>query len=227
MKIVIRSAALALATGMFSTVAHASEDGNWYVAASGTLSLLENSHTMIVNLPIPGGFVETDNDMNTGGGAQVAIGRRIGNARVEVEGGYADNKSKHYTAIVPPTGDIASEGGHKAWRAMANTYYDFGSGDFRPYVGGGIGYANIKARFFAARAPFPNETPILIINDHKDEFAYQAMAGAAYQLSSRVALTAQYRWMSAGKVHFRDLSGFEHIREHKGSNIDIGIRFGF
>jgi opacity protein-like surface antigen len=227
MKKGIRSAALVLAVGMYSTTAYASDEGDWYVAASGTASLLNDSHTVIGPIPVPPGYAETENRMDTGYGAQLAIGRRIGNARVEIEGGYTDNKSKHYTAIVPPTGDIASEGGHKAWRAMANVYYDFGSGDFRPYLGGGIGYADIKARFFAARAPFPNEAPFLIMNDHKGEFAYQAMAGVAYQLSPRVALTAQYRWLSAGKVHFRDLAGVGHVREHKGSNIDVGIRFGF
>lgn len=227
MKAPIKIAAFALAVSISCAPARASEEGGWYVAATGTVSLLEGSHTMIVDLPIPTGYAETQNAMETGAGAQIAIGRHIGNARVEIEGGYSQNSSNHYTAIVPPTGEIASEGGHKAWRAMANLYYDFGSGTLRPYFGAGAGYADIKARFFAARAPFPNETPFLLIDDHKDQFAYQAMAGAAYQLSPRMALATQYRWMSAGKVHFRDLAGFEHIREHQGHNIDVGIRFGF
>lgn len=221
------TAASAILVGLFSAPACAEDGSDWYVAAAGTASLLEDSHTFVVNIPTPTGFAETENRMGTGFGAQLAIGRRIGNARLEIEGGYSQNDSDSYTAIVPPTGEIASSGGHKAWRVMANGYYDFGSGDFRPYVGGGVGFADIKARFFAARAPFPDETPFLIMNDHSGELAWQAMAGAAYQISPRVALTAQYRWLSAGKVHFRDLAGIEHIREHKGSNIDVGIRIGF
>lgn len=227
MKIFAKLTAFALTVSISCAPAHASAEDDWYVAVSGTLSLLDDSHTRIINLPIPGGFAETLNKMESGAGAQIAMGRRIGNTRLEIEGGYTSNKSDHYVAVVPPTGEIASEGGHKAWRAMANAYYDFGSGDFRPYIGGGIGYVDIKARLFAARAPFPNETPFLILDDHKGEFAYQAMAGVAYQISPSVALTAQYRWLSAGEVHFRDLSGFEHIREHKGSNIDVGLRIGF
>lgn len=226
MKPYIRIYSFAILVSISSTPALAQEGDDWYLAASGSLSLLDDSHTRVVNLPIPTGFAETKNKMDTGYGVQVAVGRRIGDVRVEIEGGYSRNKSDHYIAIVPPTGRIASEGGHKAWRVMANGYYDFGTGRLRPYLGAGAGYADIKARLFAARAPFPNETPFLILNDHKGEFAYQAMAGAAYEVSPGVSLTAQYRWLSAGKVHFRDLSGFEHIREHHGHNIDIGVRFG-
>ena len=120
--------------------------------------------------------------MDSGVGAQIAIGRQIGNLRVEVVAGYTKNTSDQYEAIVPPTGEIPAKGSHKMWRAMANAYYDFGTGVLSLYVGAGAGYADIKARFFAAGAPFPNETPFVIMSDHKGEFIYQAMAGAAYEI---------------------------------------------
>lgn len=204
--------------------AKAQEADDWYLTASGSISLLKDSHTLVVGKPVPPGFAKTVNVMDTGLGVQLAIGHRLGNARLEIEGGYARNTSGHYIAVVPANGKIASEGGHKAWRVMANGYYDVGRGPFRPYVGAGAGYVDIKARNFAARPPFPSEAPRLIINDHKGELAYQVMAGAAYEISPGVSLTAQYRWFSAGKVHFRDLAGSEHVREHRGHNIDLGIR---
>jgi opacity protein-like surface antigen len=218
---------LAMLAGFACAPAHGQEVSDWYVAASGSLSLLKDSHTHVLNLPTPAGRAETVNQMSTGPGFQLAAGHRLGNARVEIEGGYSRNKSGRYVAIVPPTGSIASEGGHKAWRLMANGYYDFGDGPLKPYLGAGAGYASIKARLFSARPPFPTEPPLLILDDRKGEFAWQAMAGAAYELSPGVALTAQYRWLSAGKVHLRDLSGFEHVREHKGHNLDVGVRFNF
>ena len=208
--------------------AHASgEDNNddsWYVAVSGNVSQLEDVDSTTVGLPAPILSVETVSKMGTGYGFQLAVGREIGRARVEIEGGYTDNPSNRYIAIKPPTGEIAAEGGHKSLRVMANAYLDFGAGDLRPYVGAGFGYADYKARLFAARAPFPDEDPILIIDDHQGDWTYQLMAGAAYELSRGVSLTAQYRWMSAGDVHFRDRSNFEVIRKQQGHNIDIGIR---
>ncbi|WP_082835875.1 outer membrane protein [Croceicoccus bisphenolivorans] len=206
-----------------AAAAQSAEDG-WYVAASGTLSLLDDSHTFIVDLPIPTGYAETEYKMDAGWGAQVAVGRQFDRVRLEVEGGYTKNTADHYEAIVPPTGDIPAEGGHKTWRVMANGYYDFGEGNFRPYIGGGVGYAEVKGRLFAARAPFPDEEPMLILNDRTGELAYQAMAGASVGVSDSVSLTAQYRWFSVGKAHFTDLGGYEHIREHHGHNLDVGLR---
>lgn len=202
------------------------EGAHWYLSASGSVSLLKDSHTLVVGKPVPPGFAKTVNVIDTGPGIQFAIGHRFGNARLEIEGGYARNNSGHYIAVVPANGSIASQGGHKAWRVMVNGYYDFGRSPFRPYVGAGAGYVDIKARNFAARPPFPNEAPRLIINDDKGELAYQVMTGAAYEISPGVSLTAQYRWFSAGKVHFRDLGNSEHIREHRGHNIDLGVRVG-
>lgn len=213
-----------MAAFVFAGHAEAKDADDWYLAMSGSISLLEDSHTFVVGKPVPPGFAKTVNVMDAGPGFQLAAGHRIGNARLEIEGGYARNNSDHYVAVVPANGRIAAQGGHTAWRVMANGYYDFGRGQFRPYVGAGAGYVDIKARNFAARPPFPNEAPRLIINDHKGELAYQAMAGAAYEISPGVWLTAQCRWFSAGKVHFRDLANSEHIREHRGHNIDLGVR---
>lgn len=208
----------------FGSQAQANEADDWYLAVSGSISLLKDSHTLVVGKPVPPGYAKQVNAMDAGPGVHFAVGHRFGDARLEVESGYSRNNSGHYIAIVPANGKITSQGGHKAWRIMANGYYDFGRGPFRPYLGAGAGYVDLKARLFSARTPFPNEAPRLIVNDHKGEFAYQAMAGAAYEISPGVSLTAQYRWFSAGKVHFRDLSASEHIREHRGHNIDLGVR---
>ncbi|QPC99748.1 outer membrane protein [Qipengyuania soli] len=227
MRKIITAVGISFAACACATPASAAEDDAWYVAVAGTVSILDDSETEVVGLPAPIGTVKTVNAMGTGYGFTVAVGREIGMARLEIEGGYASNDSDHYVAIAPPTGTIAAEGGHKSWRVMGNAYLDFGSGDLRPYLGAGVGYADIKARLFSARPPFPNEAPLLILDDNKGEFVYQLMAGGAYNVSPKIAVTAQYRWMSAGKVHFRDLSNFEVIREHEGHNIDLGVRVRF
>jgi opacity protein-like surface antigen len=222
-----RKTAIILAlTGCFIAAPATAADGDkWYASVATTISLLDDANSETVGLPAPILSVETVSKMETGYGIQAAIGREIGFTRFEIEAGYASNASDSYIAIKPPTGEIPADGGHKSLRLMANAYVDFGKGKFRPYVGAGVGYADFKARLFAPRAPFPTEDPILIIDDHKGDWAYQVMAGAAYEISPGVMLTAGYRWMSAGKIHFRDRSDFEVIRDQKGHNFDIGLRF--
>lgn len=228
MKTLIKAFALGGIGCLAAVPSHASaedETDGWYVAVAGTASWMEDVDSETLGLPAPILSVETVSKMGSGYGVQLALGRKIGMARLEIEGGYTNNPSDRYIAIKPPTGEIPAQGGHKILRAMANAYLDFGDGDFRPYVGAGLGYADYKARLFAPRAPFPTEDPILIIDDHKGDLTYQLMAGGAYEISPGISLTAQYRWMSAGDLHFRDRSNFEVIRKQQGHNFDIGLRF--
>lgn len=228
MKIVIRALALGGIASLAAVSSHASaesETDGWYLAVDGTVSQMEDVDSQTIGLPAPILSIETISKMQTGYGAQLAIGRKVGRVRLEIQGGYTNNSSDRYIAIKPPTGEIPADGGSRNWRAMANAYLDFGDGDFQPYVGAGIGYADYKTRLFAPRAVFPTESPILIIDDHKGDLTYQLMAGGAYEIAPGIALTAQYRWMSAGDVHFRDRSNFEAVRKQEGHNFDIGLRF--
>lgn len=222
--------ALAAATG-WSETAYA-EDGSsressrWYVAAGGSVSLLDDAATVVSGLPILAGRVDTVHRMDTGLGVQAAIGRTIGDFRLEVEGGISENRSRSYTAIVPPTGRIRSNGHQDALRIMANGYVDFGEGAFRPYLGAGAGWTRVHVLATAARAPFPKEAPRRIYNSRFDGFAYQLMGGGALEVTPGLSLTGQYRWLSAGTLKGKDLGNFPATRRHAGHNIDLGVRIG-
>lgn len=207
--------------------AAAQHEDRWYVAAAGTVSLLEDAHSLVTGLPIPGGFTEHEHRMDAGYGLQAALARRLGRLRVEAELGYTHNDSDGYVAIVPPNGRIRSDGRHDALRLMANAYVDFGQGRLRPYLGAGAGWTQVKMRFFGPRPPFPTEDPMLILDSKDSGFAWQAIAGAALQVTASLAVTAQYRWFDAGTLKAPDLSDIPHQREHAGHNIDLGIRFAF
>ena len=109
-------------------------------------------------------------DSDTGGGANVDIGYRFNNVRVEGEVGYHD----------------ASGGGDAAhyWSYMGNAYYDFSnswsasSWKISPYVGAGIGVADINS---------------------DSEFAYQGMAGLHFVSASMPNTTYRlgYRYFGA------------------------------
>lgn len=205
--------------------AESNETDGWYLAASGTVSLLDDAHQILSNAPTPTGIIEAIHRQDTGYGFQAEIGRRFGHVRVELEGGYTENHSHYYTAIVPPTGDIPSDGHQNAFRIMANGYVDFGRGPVQPYFGAGAGWTRVLIKVTAPPANAPTLPPRALLNDHASRFAYQVMGGTAVRLSPTLSLTAQYRWFSAGDLHFHDLgAGRPVARHHAGHNIDIGIR---
>lgn len=221
---ILAAATFAIAVAGSAQAQDAETDG-WYLAASGSVSLLDDAHLRIITgIPVPGAAVETVQAMNTGYGIQAAVGRKFGSFRLEAEAGYTANQSGHYTAIIPPTGRIPSDGKQSALRLMANGYVDFGHGRVQPYVGAGAGWTRVSFRVTAPRAPFPTEAPRQLIDTHDNRFAWQLMGGAAVRLSPTLSLNAQYRWHSAGNFGGRDLAGNPFASRHAGHNIDIGIR---
>ena len=211
------------AAGGWGVPAQAQDSNNWYLSIAGTLSLLDDADMLVSNLPTPAGYVKSIHLLNSGHGGQLAVGRSFGRTRLEVQGGYTQNHSRRYVALVPPTGNIPSNGEQNAWRAMANGYFDIGSGRIRPYLGAGLGWTRVHVSVFAPRAPFPTEAPRGIVDTHMSAFAYQLMGGASIQLTPRLMLSAQYRWHSGGELQGKDLSAFPLSRDHAGHNVDIGL----
>lgn len=218
-------AAVALAGAAQAQHADSSEADGWYLAASGTVSLLQDAHQVVSNAPTPSGIIEAIHRQDTGYGVQAQVGRKFGQVRAELEAGYTTSPSHQYTAIVPPTGNIPSDGHQNAFRIMANGYFDFGSGPVQPYVGAGAGWTRVLIKVTAPPANEPTSPPLALLNDHDSRFAYQLMGGVAVKLSPSISLTTQYRWFSAGDLHFHDLGASRPVtRHHAGHNIDIGIR---
>ena len=199
----------------------------WYVAGAVTRSFLNDADQTIFNAPRPGSTVELTNEIQDGWGGQIAVGRSFGRLRGEAEVGLTDNDSDRYLVTAPFTATVPQEGKQDATRLMANLYFDVLDGPVQPYVGAGIGVAEIDVRVFGPRAVFPAEPPRELIDDGDRRFAYQLMAGAAFWVSPSVALTGQYRWFDAGTVGGLDSRGERFVRDHDGHNVDVGVRFRF
>jgi len=212
---------------LLAGAASAQDQDDWYISASGGLSLLEDTEQTIANAPTPGSTARNRNSFEPGVGFAAAIGRELGRFRIEAEIGYTRNTQDSYTSLAPPTGTIPADVEQTALRGMANVYFDLSQGRVRPYVGAGVGLTRIDLVFVAPRAPFPNETPRELINDGETRFAYQLIGGLAVPISRRAALTAQYRWFDAGMIEGEDLRGEAITRDHSGHNIDVGLRFSF
>lgn len=104
---------------------------------------------------------------------------------------------------------------------MANAYYDFDFiGPFKPYVGAGVGIGFVDVEYA------PSATTI--IDDRTASFAYQAMAGAAYELSRTIDLFAQYRYRATTDAQVEaSLFDADFDIENRGSVIEGGVRVYF
>lgn len=207
--------------------ANAQDQGNWYAAAGGSLTLRDAVDGTIANAPAPGLTVRTGNPIEPGFGGHVAVGRRLGNFRLEGELSYTRETQNRYEAIVPPTGQIFADVTEERMRAMINGYVDFNTGRVQPYLGVGAGYASTDLLTIAPRAPFPTEQPLRLIDDSDKGFAWQAMAGFATPLNEALDLTVQYRWFDGGTFEAVDSRRENVTRDIRGHSFDVGLRLNF
>lgn len=151
---------------------------------------------------------DSEADYNNGIGIYVALGKHIGNGfRAELEGSYRNNDIRHiavkgpvYSGFPPST----ISGDTKTYGVMANLIYDFeGLSDFvTPYLGAGAGVAfidhDIVGNNTAAGAVPASPLTIAYAAD-KAAFAYQGIAGLAFDLADDLILDISYRYFAVDK----------------------------
>lgn len=105
---------------------------------------------------------------------------------------------------------------------MVNGFYDFQTGTaFTPYVGLGAGYARVSSNGISATGLGAT------LDDDDNKFAYQAIAGIAYQITPEVALTADYRYFATQDPKFRASTGTTIETEYKTHNVTLGLLLRF
>ena len=137
----------------------------FYVGAGGGLNFMSK-------MDVDGPGVSGQIDPSTGWAATVSAGYKFGGPRVELEGGYRENKADD----CPVAG---CDGRYQTWSGMANALYDFRTGwGVTPYLGIGIGAARTDVKGLG-----------------KDWlFAYQGIAGVTYQVNRSLDVFADYRY---------------------------------
>jgi OmpA-OmpF porin, OOP family len=184
-----------------------------------------------------GGVSVSNRNVNFGSGIVTlgSVGWGFGNGlRAELEGNFRDNASNQngggssFAAVRTISG-----GGETKTGAMVNAFYDFtdafGPG-ITPYVGVGVGWQYIRANNIQISGPLPAGpgagAPFLFrLNNGTNAFAYQAILGASYTLSSidpGLALTAEYRYMGTGGNRTYKAQFFAP-QVARGTNIQVGM----
>lgn len=98
---------------------------------------------------------------------------------------------------------------------MGNLWYDFPkTGGIRPYIGGGVGLAEVEANNVVNGAIF--------VDDDETTFAFQLGAGLAIDLAPKVALTVDYRYFFAVDPSFVGAEA-----DYDSHSLMTGLRFGF
>ena len=148
-------------------------NNNWYIGGFGGVGFTPNVTNGIVT-----------NRYKTGWDAGAKVGYRMSPMRYELEFIYqqADLRSLRIAALrLPAFGNLRVASG------MANALYDFNSAGLSlvPYVGVGIGYANVRQRTGVAG---------IAASASDDTFAFQAMTGVNYSVMENVDLGVGYRY---------------------------------
>lgn len=165
--------------------------------------------------------VEFDPGLNIGGTG----GYDFGHLRLEGELSYKHAEIDRITAkngvsFVNPDGNIG------VFATMVNAFFDLHNpGPVTPYVGGGIGFANLHLS--ETSAIDVSAGPVFLYPEDDDTvFAYQAGAGVGIALNRRLVLDVGYRYFGTSRARLSD--GFDTAElRYESHNGVVGLRVKF
>jgi len=191
-----------------------------YVFAAGAAALLAAAPAMAQ--PVTGLYVGAgaganflqgnklnNNDYDVGPAGDLYVGYGFGNGfRTDLEASIRENShdgNNHQTT----------------YGFMANGYYDFDFGSpFVPYVGAGVGLALVDADFGSGGGSRYFEST-------KAAFAYQGIAGVAYNFTPGMAATLEYRYLGTQGRTFQDNGERIKSGDNNNHSILVGLRYSF
>lgn len=147
-----------------------------------------------------------------------ALGTRMGPWRGEIEGLYAEHEAKGHSLNGVGVGGV--DGHAKLTAGMVNGYYDIGQGRLKPYVGGGVGYANVKLDNYRAAGA-------KVADDDDNVLAYQGMAGVSYEINPCWSINGEYRYIGTNDAEIRTLGGGKSKVAYDSNNVMVGLTYKF
>lgn len=213
----------------------AQEDGNrgFTVGVRGALSIL-NSGDMSRDAIPPYGPLEATVDYDQGYSLSLMLGYALGNGlRFEAEATYIKNGFREITVETPgvfaeqlETGENNLEGDTSVKILMMNAYYDIDlGGDLVPYIGGGLGAAELASEMSSVGDLLVDAADCFVV--------YQVGAGLGYKISGDgngpdITLSLDYRYLASTKGTRLKQKVTNHFVEGDfgGHYVGGGIRIG-
>ena len=153
---------------------------------------------------------EAEISFDTGFGITAAIGLAYENGlRGEVEFGYRTSDMDEFKSDFG-SGSI-NDGDISTISLMVNGYYDFMPKEtICPFIGAGIGYANVEADIDE------------LGSEDDNVFAYQIAVGVAFAINPQTKIDVQYRYFDT------DDGDFDNLEVEYGThNAMLGVRYSF
>jgi opacity protein-like surface antigen len=202
-------------TGILLILSNASlaQGDAWYVAAGLGGSFANDSDNTQAGLTIT-------SELDTGAIGSVAFGRSFGGFRAEGELAYIVNDIS--ALKVAGVGSVPASGDVSAAALMGNIYYDFNTGSkWKPYLGGGAGYANVSINNLTSGG-------FAVADDSAGVFAYQLKAGIGYAFTDSLDGTLGYRFFGTANADLVDAAGVPFESEGLQTHIvEVGVRYRF
>jgi OOP family OmpA-OmpF porin len=185
----------------------------FYGSFLGGINFLEDSDLEVNipnNPPLEGGLV-----VDTGWATGVAFGYQWENGfALEGETTYRENGLKRQE-MMGSTFDI--RGDVNSFAGMLNAKYELDTGGpFTPFIGAGIGAALITVD---ANPGTPDA-----FKDSDTEFAYQAMAGVNYEVSSQFTLGLEFIYFGAGSPTFHQ-NGINPTIDYQSEDVFLTMSY--
>uniref|UniRef100_UPI000A8085C0 outer membrane protein n=1 Tax=Sphingobium sp. CCH11-B1 TaxID=1768781 RepID=UPI000A8085C0 len=189
--------AAALATSALATPAMARDD-SWYVGVDAGVLIVEDQTVTAT----PARAAIPSVDYHKGYDFDANIGYDFGGFRLEAEAAY-----KRAKIDLDQTG---FGGAASALSFMLNGLLDFGPDDgLQGFVGGGVG---------VSRGKLASD----IVNDSDTGFAWQAIAGVRYPLTSNVDVSLKYRFFNQDDIKL--IPAYSTAFAAAGSDISTKLR---
>lgn len=219
-------------------------ESRWYFGFGGGVNWIADDTDLLTNGPLIGpppanlGLTGLDGsvDWNTGVGGFAVLGYDFKPLRLEGELSYRYNDLDNLSYTLRTVDDVGitttritenRDGHFAALGFMLNLALDLAFEDqprFKPYFGGGLGYAFADLELDVA--PYFAE-----VDDSQGGFAYQLMAGLAYDFGERDkwSFTADYRYFDIpGLDDFQtSLSGAGLDADYEAHSVFLGLRYAF
>ena len=191
-------------------------DGSWYVGAKAGVNFLLDSETNGI-----AGVDDSSFDPDFSGAGVIGYHfqpRSWGAIQLEFEGFY--RRSQLDEARSGGTTGPSVEGDFDSYGAMFNMIYsaDQLNWPVTPYIGGGIGYAEIDAEL-----DFGNG---IVIDDDDEVVAYQGIVGVRYPFTKKWSMTLEGRYIGTDNPQFLGI-GQEIELEYEAIQANVGIQYRF